>query len=264
MFLSRANYMQLIQNNGLIENFRQENAGAISYDLCVAYILDNTTERNKREQYNISPGETVFIASQENINLPNNIFAQIIERYSSIRKGLAIASPTYMPGHHTRIFTRITNISNDIIAIQKGDSIVSIMFYAYDKDVDKPYNGTYQGEFDFKNSGIYHDIPTPNVIKLNQELDGKLNDVKDIDWNKMRITERKILTNRVYRHFKGNLYLVLDIAIHSETKEKYIVYRSLYGDCQLFVRPYDMFISPVDKIKYPDVMQEYRFELVDL
>ena len=69
---------------------------------------------------------------------------------------------------------------------------------------------------------------------------------------------------RVYKHFKGDLYLVEDIVIHSETKEKYILYRALYGDGIRYIRPYDMFLSKVDKIKYPNVNQEYRFELQDI
>ena len=71
---------------------------------------------------------------------------------------------------------------------------------------------------------------------------------------------REIKKNALYRHFKGDLYLVEDIAIHSETREKYIVYRALYGDLGLYIRPYDMFASEVDREKYPNVEQEYRFE----
>ncbi len=64
----------------------------------------------------------------------------------------------------------------------------------------------------------------------------------------------------VYKHFKGNYYILEDIAIHSETGEQYAVYRQLYDDNKLYVRPLEMFMSKVDKIKYPDVGQEYRFE----
>lgn len=68
----------------------------------------------------------------------------------------------------------------------------------------------------------------------------------------------------IYKQFKGDYYIVEDVAIHSETKEKYIVYRGLYGDGKLYIRPYDMFMSEVDREKYPNVEQKYRFELQDI
>lgn len=71
----------------------------------------------------------------------------------------------------------------------------------------------------------------------------------------------KLYKNRVYKHFKGDLYLVIDVAINSETKEEMVIYRGLYGDGRLYVRPKDMFLSKVDKKKYSNVSQEYRFEL---
>lgn len=75
---------------------------------------------------------------------------------------------------------------------------------------------------------------------------------------------REVQINRVYRHFKGDHYLVVDLARHSETGEKYVVYRKLYGDGGLWVRPLAMFLEPVDKTKYPDAKQEYRFQLLDI
>ena len=63
----------------------------------------------------------------------------------------------------------------------------------------------------------------------------------------------------VYKHFKGDKYIVEDIAINSETLEKMVVYRALYGDNTLYVRPYEMFVEKVNKNG-----QEYRFELQDI
>jgi len=48
-----------------------------------------------------------------------------------------------------------------------------------------------------------------------------------------------------YRHYKGNFYEVIGIAYHSETEEEMVVYRKLYGDHSLWVRPLDMFVGNV-------------------
>lgn len=72
---------------------------------------------------------------------------------------------------------------------------------------------------------------------------------------------RELKINGIYKHFKGDSYIALDIALDSETKEKVVVYRRLYGDGSLWIRPLDMFLSEVDHEKYPNVKQKYRFEL---
>lgn len=68
-----------------------------------------------------------------------------------------------------------------------------------------------------------------------------------------------IKLNSIYKHYKGNLYLTLDVAFHSETGEKMILYKALYDDLKIWCRPYNMFLDEVNKNG-----QKYRFELQNI
>ena len=80
---------------------------------------------------------------------------------------------------------------------------------------------------------------------------------------------RKIEIGKVYKHFKNKYYIVVDIVNDCESNndaeyKKIVIYKALYGDNLTWARPYEMFASEVDHEKYPDVIQKYRFEEVEI
>lgn len=68
----------------------------------------------------------------------------------------------------------------------------------------------------------------------------------------------EVLEGKIYRHFKGNLYYILNIAFDTETEQKVVVYKALYGEGKVWVRPLKMFAEEVNKNN-----QKHRFELFD-
>lgn len=86
------------------------------------------------------------------------------------------------------------------------------------------------------------------------------------------VPERDIEVGDIVRHFKREwvseesaeyLYKVLAFAQHTENGEKLVIYEALYPPYKTCARPYSMFMSEVDRVKYPDVKQQYRFERVE-
>ena len=73
---------------------------------------------------------------------------------------------------------------------------------------------------------------------------------------------RKNMVGKVYRHFKGATYVVDGIAVHSESAELMVIYHRVGDPAKQWARPLEVFMSPVDKLKYPDVAQERRFEVL--
>ncbi len=75
--------------------------------------------------------------------------------------------------------------------------------------------------------------------------------------------KRKLLVNNIYKHFKGHVYKLLYIARDSENIKDLVVYQDINNLDKIWVRDYEEFNSLVDKEKYPDINQKYRFEEVE-
>ena len=74
----------------------------------------------------------------------------------------------------------------------------------------------------------------------------------------------EVYKGKIYKHYKGNIYIVEDIAQHTETDEMLVIYRALYADCKLYARPMSMFVEVLDKYNQEKFGQVHRFELVEI
>lgn len=149
----------------------------IAYDLRTEHFF--VKEGTYAQAYDLMPGESVFVSSIENIKLPNNLFACVCLRNKRIRQGLELTAPIYQPGHETKIFFRITNVSKNLIQLSREDGIAYIMFEQLPEPVEKPYDGAAQLEFDFRGIGQYEGNVKNEIV----EIEKKVDDIRHIEKN---------------------------------------------------------------------------------
>lgn len=150
----------MYSRNGLISNFQEEHLHNVAYDLRIQNLHWVGEAPQDEKRHILKPGDSVFVSTIEDIDLPSDLVGFIIPRNSSIHMGLDIVGSVYQPGHHTRIFVRVTNIADKDIILQEDMSIFSIMFYQLNQDVTHTYNGVYKKQFDFYNVTGIHSIKT--------------------------------------------------------------------------------------------------------
>lgn len=163
MILVDKNIKTLAASGSLIvSGYKEENVNGVSYDLTVDIILDENG--SELTEYELQPGEIVFVRSNEKISIPTNILGRVAEKNSRMRQGLMVDGPHYQPGHVTYVFMRVRNISTKIIKLTKDMKIAQMIFEELKEVPEIPYSaqegasfqnekkyvglGNYQAEYD--------------------------------------------------------------------------------------------------------------------
>ncbi len=136
-------------------NADASNIGQVTYDLRTdGFFIDG----NKRAEVELNPGDSTFVSCVECVQLPNDLTASVLLRNSRIRQGLSLDATLYFPGHGTRLFYRVTNVSGDVISLDRSKGIAQVAFQHVDGTVANPYKGAFSDEIDFSGLADYSDI----------------------------------------------------------------------------------------------------------
>lgn len=156
-------------NPSLIEPFQSEKMGNTSYDLTTEAFCSAPGESSVSVE--LAPGDSVLVKSKETISLPDHVMAMVLLRNSRIRQGLDLSAPLYQPGHRTKLFFRVTNISRQRIRLDCSKGIASVMFIDLGQGVEKPYDGAFQSEFDYRGMGNYTSALSGEMTDLEKKVD---------------------------------------------------------------------------------------------
>lgn len=154
----------------IIENFDKDNLGGVSYDLTLDKIVGlGDDESNQVTEYEINPGEAVFIKTKEKLHIPNEVLGRIAQRNSIMRMGLYVDGPHYQPGHKTYAFLRVQNISSNCITIKRNDKIAQIFFEKLNSKPNHLYgeiDDAFVDETDFKGLSSYKTEYKKHIKKI--------------------------------------------------------------------------------------------------
>lgn len=166
----------------IMTDYKEENVNCISYDLTLDYCIERNGEKHK--EFEIQPGETIFICSVEKLKIPNNILGRIAEKNSRMRQGLVVSGPHYQPGHCTYAFLRVSNISSDIIVLKHGMKIAQIIFEQLTQEPEIPYSqqegAAFDNEVEYRGLGNYEEEYAKQSKKI---LDRQKEDIQNLSQN---------------------------------------------------------------------------------
>lgn len=173
------------QGTSMIKPFDETQVTNIGYDLRTdCFFLDTNTSKN---EVDLAPGDTVFVRSVEELDLPDNMVAAVQLRNSRIRQGLSLTAPLYQPGHKSKVFFRVTNATRQMIHLDTAKGIGYLVFLPLGDHVEMPYNGAFQNEDAFVGMGTYRSALADDLTDLEKKVDTVKNIEKNVYGNVLSI-----------------------------------------------------------------------------
>lgn len=174
MVLSDREIESRIRDHQIIENYDPDCLTNFGYDLRAKYFAVGKEQKSKAT---LKPGESVFVAAEESVKVPLDAICRIALRNSRIRQGFLLDAPVYQPGHHTRVFFRLTNISGNELLLDMGEKYATIMFEQLSSEPLSPYNGAFKAELDFSGLSGYADAYEKQI----REIEKKTADLESLE-----------------------------------------------------------------------------------
>lgn len=212
MVLTKYDIKELCKKKELIVGYEYQNIQSNSYDLRMGnqfycYRYEDGDNINIRtlgfktgdDEFEIPPDAICYVISEETLNMPLNLTAEITLAFGLIKKGVMFAKqPPIDPGYNGKIVALLHNLSNEPIKIRRGDHILSIVFYELKQEI-KPedgYHSTYQNmktlkKFGMNNKGgalfaLKHDMEE-QVINFRKEIN-------DMEERQRKSNEKRLAT----------------------------------------------------------------------
>lgn len=217
--------MDRVERDGLIDSFDSSCLTNIGYDLRAKRFYFST---KGEESITLMPHESAFVESVETVTMPTDMLGRVALKNSRIRQGLSLDAPVYQPGHKTRIYFRLTNVSADSITLYSGDQYGTIIFDRLSTVPDRPYDGAFRDEFDYRGLGDYHDIYKHQI----REIEKKADDLKSMANN---IYGNVLMILTVFVALFSLLSINISLAANSATIKDYLVFNALLLGCVSFL-----------------------------
>lgn len=217
-----------VEHDCLIDSYKESCLTNIGYDLRVKNFYASRDDEKGVKKVTLLPNESVFVESVETVSMPKDLLAQVVLKNSRIRLGLSLDAPVYQPGHKTRIYFRLTNVSADEITLAEDEKYATIIFEKLDAEPEHTYAGTFRDEFDFRGLGEYKSVYNKQL----RELEKKADDIKSLESG---IYANVLTILSVFVALFSFLTTNISLAANSATIEQYFVFNALLLGCISFL-----------------------------